>query len=137
MSRFLHANLRVSDIDRSLVFYEALGFERRGRLQLDGVYNIYLGLPGDGDVLELNVNATRSDPVDPGSGFGHFGMAVDDLDRFLAGLASAGIAPETPPFHPQGRTEFRICFLVDPDGYRVELIDGEFPTPQDAAPAAS
>lgn len=47
--RFVHTNVRVRDIDASMRFYEALGFERRGRLQFEGAYNIYLGLPGDGD----------------------------------------------------------------------------------------
>ncbi len=49
----------------------------------------------------------------------------------LASLASEGIEPEKPPYHPGGREEFRICFLADPDGYRVELVDGTFETPQD------
>jgi lactoylglutathione lyase len=48
--------MRVRDIDASLRFYEALGFERRGRLRFEGAYNVYLGLPGDGDTLELTVN---------------------------------------------------------------------------------
>ena len=43
----------------------------------------------------------------------------------------AGIRPESPPYAPDGRGEYRICFLADPDGYRIELIDGPFPTPQD------
>jgi catechol 2,3-dioxygenase-like lactoylglutathione lyase family enzyme len=60
-------------------------------------------------------------------------LGFDDLDGLLAELAEAGIEPEKPPFAPGGRDEIgRICFVADPDGYRVELIDGgEFPTPQD------
>jgi lactoylglutathione lyase len=129
--RFVHANVRVRDIDASLRFYAALGFERRGRLQLDRAYNLYLGLPGDGDLLELRVNEDRVEPYDLGDGYGHVALAVGDLDAMLARLAAAGIAPERPPYHPGGRTEVRICFVVDPDGYRVELIDGAFETPQD------
>jgi lactoylglutathione lyase len=49
----------------------------------------------------------------------------------LERLAAQGIAPEKPPYHPGGRTEYRICFVADPDGYRTELIDGELVTPQD------
>jgi lactoylglutathione lyase len=129
--RFVHTNVRVRDIDASLRFYEALGFEPRGRLQFDGAYNVYLGLPGDGDTLELTVNEGREEPYDLGDGYGHVALEVEDLDGLLERLAGQGIEPEKPPYAPGGREEFRICFVADPDGYRVELIDGEFRTPQD------
>lgn len=132
--QFVHTNVRVRDIDASLGFYQALGFERRGRLQFDGAYNIYLGLPGDGDTLELTLNEGRAEPYDLGTGYGHVALAVEDLDDLLARLAEQGIEPEKPPYAPGGREEFRICFLADPDGYRIELIDGEFQTPQDPDP---
>ncbi len=134
--RLAHTNVRVRDIDASLRFYEALGFERRGRLQFDGAYNIYLGLPGDGDTLELTVNEGQEEPYDLGDGYGHVALEVDDLDGLLARLAEQGIEPEKPPYAPAGREEFRICFVADPDGYRVELIDGEFDPPQDPEPGS-
>jgi lactoylglutathione lyase len=129
--KLVHTNVRVRDIDASLRFYDALGFERRGRLQFDGSYNVYLGLPGDGDTLELTVNEDRDEPYDLGSGYGHVAVTVEDLDGLLERLGEQGIEPEKPPYHPGDRSEFRICFVQDPDGYRIELIDGEFPTPQD------
>ena len=115
-------------------FYELLGFERRGRLVFDSAYNVYLGLPGEGDALELTVNVGRAEPYDLGDGYNHIALTVDDLDALLAELAKDGIEPEKQPFHPGGRPEVgRICFVQDPDGYRIELIDGgEFRTPQDA-----
>ncbi len=127
----MHTNIRVRDIDASLRFYGALGFERRGRLQFKGAHNVYLGLPGDGDTLELTVNEGRDEPYDLGSGYGHIALAVEDLDDLLERLAAQGIEPEQPPYHPGGRAEFTICFVADPDGYRIELIDGDFATPQD------
>ena len=132
--RFVHTCVRVRDIDASLRFYEALGYERRGKLQFDGAYNIYLGLPGDGDTLELTVNEGSTDPYDLGNGYGHIALAVEDLDALLAKLAEQGVEPEKPPYAPGGREEFRICFVADPDGYRVELIDGDFKTPTDPEP---
>ena len=134
--QFVHTNVRVRDIDASLRFYEALGFEQRGRLQFDGAYNVYLGLPGDGDTLELTVNEGREEPYDLGTGYGHVALEVEDLDELLARLAAQGIEPEKPPYAPGGREEFRICFVADPDGYRIELIDGDFATPQDPDPSA-
>ena len=129
--KFVHVNVRVRDVEASLRFYEALGFERRGRLQFEGAYNVYLGLPGDGDTLELTVNEGREEPYHLGTGYGHVALSVEDLDGLLARLAEQGIAPEKPPYAPGGREEFRICFVQDPDGYRIELIDGPFTTPQD------
>jgi lactoylglutathione lyase len=130
--KLVHTCMRVRDIDASLRFYEALGFERRGKLDFGSAYNIYLGVPGDGDTLELTVNAGQDEPYDLGNGYGHVALTVDDLDGLLARLAEEGIEPEKPPYHPGGREEYRICFVADPDGYRIELIDGgAFPTPQD------
>jgi len=130
--QFVHTNMRVRDIDASLRFYEALGFERRGRLSFETAYNVYLGLPGDGDTLELTVNEGQDASYDLGDGYGHIALAVEDLDGLLAKLAEEAIEPEKPPYHPGGREEYTICFVQDPDGYRIELIDGPtWPTPQD------
>jgi lactoylglutathione lyase len=129
---FMHTCLRVRDIDASLRFYGALGFEPRGRLNFESAYNVYLGLPGGGDVLELTLNEDRAEPYDLGDGYGHMALVVDDLDATLARLAAAEILPERAPYAPGGRTEYRICFVSDPDGYRIELIDGSFQTPQDS-----
>ncbi len=119
----VHTCVRVRDPEASVRFYEALGFERRGRLSFETAYNLYMGLPGDRDALELTVNVGREDPYDLGDGYNHIAVTVDDLDALLASLAETGVEPEKPPFHPGGREEYRICFVADPDGYRVELIE--------------
>src|SRR4051812_49283238 len=130
--KLVHTNIRVRDVDASLRFYEALGFERRGKLDFGSAYNVYLGLPGDGDTLELTVNVGQDEAYDLGTGYGHIALTVDDLGALLARLAEQGIEPEKAPYHPGGREEFTICFVQDPDGYRIELVDGgEFRTPQD------
>jgi len=133
MKKVVHTCVRVRDIDASLRFYEALGFERRGKLQFKTAYNVYMGLPGDGDTLELTVNEGREEPYDLGDGYNHMAITVEDVDATVAELAEHGIEPEKPPYHPGDRPELGpICFVQDPDGYRIELIDGgEFPTPQD------
>jgi len=133
-AKLIHTCVRVRDVEASLRFYEALGFERRGRLEFETAYNVYLGLPGDRDALELTVNRDRSEPYDLGDGYNHVALTVDDLPATLAALREAtGVEPEKPPYHPGGREDLPlIAFVRDPDGYRIELIDGAFATPQDA-----
>jgi len=105
-----------------VAFYEALGYERRGKLQFETAYNIYMGLPGEGDDLELTVNIGREEPYDLGDGYNHIALTVDDLDATLAELAGQGIEPERPPYQVREGGS-RICFIRDPDSYRVELIE--------------
>ena len=132
-SSFVHTCIRVRDPEASLAFYEALGFERRGRLNFESAYNIYLGLPGDGDRLELTVNVGREEPYDLGDGYNHIAITVDDIEATLARLAGVGVQPEKPPYRPGGRDDLPlIAFVADPDGYRIELVEGSaFQTPQD------
>ena len=114
--RYVHTCVRVLDEDRSVAFYEKLGYERRGKLQFETAYNIYMGLPGDGDTLELTVNRGRDEPYDVGTGYNHMALVVDDLDALLAELSTQGIEPERAPYAPGGRPEIgRICFVQDPD----------------------
>ena len=129
----VHTCVRVRDVDASLRFYAALGFEQRGRLNFESAYNVYLGLPGDGDRLELTVNVGREEPYELGDGYNHVAVTVEDIDAALGRLAAIGVEPEKPPYHPGGNESLpRIAFVADPDGYRIELIDGgAFPTPQD------
>jgi len=131
----VHTCVRVRDPEASVRFYEAIGFELRGRLNFATAYNVYMGLPGDGDRLELTVNVGREEPYDLGDGYNHLAVTVADIDAALATLAGLGVAPEKPPYRPGDRDDLpRIAFVADPDGYRVELIDGGvFETPQDGA----
>ena len=133
--RYVHTCIRVRDPEASVRFYRALGFEPRGRLNFESAYNIYMGLPDDGDVLELTVNRGHDEPYDLGTGYNHMAVAVDDIHAALAELDGIGVAPEKPPYHPGERDDLpRIAFVADPDGYRIELIDGgRFDTPQDPA----
>jgi lactoylglutathione lyase len=132
----VHTCLRVRNPEASIAFYRVLGFEVRGRLNFESAYNVYLGLPGDGDRLELTVNVGREEPYDLGDGYNHIAVSVEDIEATLAAFAAIGVEPEKPPYQPGGRDDLpRIAFVADPDGYRVELIEGSrFETPQDPAP---
>ena len=120
----VHTCYRIAEIERSVAFYEALGFEKRRELPIrDEAVNVFMGLPGDGDRLELTYNFDVPEGgYDVGSGYGHIAVTVDDLDATLARLGEHGIAPERPPYRVREGGS-RICFVRDPDGYRVELIE--------------
>ena len=133
MPSYLHTCYRIGDIDRSVSFYEKLGFEERRRMDIGTeAVNVFMGLPGEDPVLELTYNH-GVDSYDLGTGYNHIALTVDDIDATLRDLAAIGVEPEKPAYHPGGNEALpRIAFVADPDGYRVELIDkGAFPTPQD------
>ena len=122
MSQLIHTCYRIGDIDRSVEFYEALGFEERGRLPIrDEAINVFMGLPGDDPRLELTYNF-GVDSYDMGTGYNHIAVTVDDIDQALQNLAEKGIEPEKPPYTVRDGGS-RLCFVRDPDGYRIELIE--------------
>jgi lactoylglutathione lyase len=124
-SRYLHTMLRVTDPDRSRAFYEALGMEfrrespivRNGELEAT-LY--FLGFPGQEEELELTFNHDGS-TYDLGTAYGHVAIGVDDLEATLASLAEQGIEPEKPPYQVREGGSW-LCFVKDPDGYRIEII---------------
>jgi lactoylglutathione lyase len=127
MAKYLHTMYRITDPERSRTFYETLGFEFRRDLEIvrDGQHeatNYFFGMPGEDAELELTHN-TDGRSYDLGSGYGHIAIGVDDLDATLAGLAEQGIQPERPPYQVREGGSF-LCFVRDPDDYRIELIGG-------------
>jgi len=123
MPELIHTCYRVTDPEKSVSFYEALGFEKRREMPIrDEAINTFMGLPGDGDRLELTYNF-GVDSYEIGTGYGHIAVTVDgNLDDVLAQLKGQGIEPERPPYTVREGGN-RICFVRDPDGYRVELIE--------------
>ena len=118
----IHTCYRITNIDRSVAFYEALGFEDRRRMPIrEEAINVFMGLPGDGDRLELTYNF-GVDSYEIGTGYGHIAVTVDDIDQTLSRLKEQGIEPEREPYRVR-EGGARICFVRDPDGYRIEIID--------------
>ena len=120
----LHTCYRITDIERSVAFYRALGFEEIRRMPIrDEAVNVFLNQPGDGDSPRLELTHNFGvDRYELGTGYGHIAITADDLDATLAQLATQGIEPESPPYTIREGGS-RICFVRDPDGYRVELIE--------------
>jgi lactoylglutathione lyase len=126
MTSFLHTMVRITDPDRSRAFYEALGFtfSREMDIVRNGekeATNYFFSLPGADNVLELTFNHDGRS-YDMGTGYGHIAVGAPDLDGTLAQLATQGIEPERPPYTVSDGGS-RLCFVRDPDSYRVEIIE--------------
>ena len=126
MPRYLHTMVRITDPERSRAFYEALGMELRRELPIvrDGdleATNYFCGFPGQDEELELTFNHDGRS-YELGTGYGHVAIGVEDLDATLARLREQGIEPEREPYRVREGGS-RLCFVRDPDQYRVEIIE--------------
>ena len=126
MAEYLHTMLRITDPEKSRAFYEALGFTfsrdmdivRNGELEAT---NYFFSLGDRENVLELTFNHGGR-AYELGDAYGHIAIAVDDLEQTLGELKQQGIEPEREPYRVREGGSL-ICFVRDPDGYRVEIID--------------
>jgi lactoylglutathione lyase len=122
VSSLIHTCYRITEIDASVAFYEQLGFAELRRMPIgDEAVNIFMGLPGDGERLELTYNH-GVDSYELGSGYGHIAITVADIGATLGALKAVGIEPEKPPYRVREGGSL-LCFVRDPDGYRIELIE--------------
>jgi lactoylglutathione lyase len=118
--------VRITDPEKSRAFYEALGFKfsrdmdivRNGEVEAT---NYFFSMGGNENVLELTFNHDGR-TYDMGDAYGHIAIAADDLDESLSRLKEQGIEPEREPYRVREGGS-RLCFVRDPDGYRIELID--------------
>jgi lactoylglutathione lyase len=123
--RILHTMLRVGDLERSIAFYtDVLGMKLlRRRDFADGRFTLAFvgfGPESEGAVIELTHNwDTQS--YELGQGFGHVAIEVDDAYAACAQIKAKGgvVSREAGPMK-HGTTV--IAFAVDPDGYKIELI---------------
>jgi lactoylglutathione lyase len=126
MAEYLHTMLRITDPEKSRKFYEALGFTfsrdmdivRNGEVEAT---NYFFSMGDHENVLELTFNHDGR-KYDLGDAYGHIAVGVDDLAQTLAELKGQGIEAEREPYRVREGGSL-ICFVRDPDQYRVELID--------------
>ena len=124
MPELIHTCYRVADLDRSIAFYEKLGMEEVGRIPIrDEAVNVFMNIPGDGDMPRLELTYNHGvDSYELGTAYGHIAITAENLDSTLEQLATQGIEPEKPPYSVREGGS-RLCFVRDPDGYRIELIE--------------
>ncbi|EMA26089.1 MULTISPECIES: VOC family protein [Haloarcula] len=115
-----HTAICVSDLDRAMEFYDALGFEETNRFTLDGVENVYLGRDGDGD-LQLRYDPGRTTPIAPNrADVDHIAFTVDDVEATFETAIDAGAAPVLEPTEIDAADAF-AAFVEDPEGYTLEF----------------
>ena len=117
-SRFLHTNLNVTDLERSLAFYQkALGLREVKRKEApDGSF--VLAFLGDGETdyqLELTCLKDHPQPYALGENESHIAFRVADRD------AAHALHQEMGCICFENR-EMGLYFIEDPDGYWLEIL---------------
>ena len=119
--RTLHLGLRVADLDRSLAFYTALGYEIVGEVpETDLGHLTMIKLPGD-EFVAIELVHEPHGPTVGGNRLSHLVIQVESMDVTLSELAARGVAAEAPT-SPDGSADFQTTWIVDPDGDRIELV---------------
>ena len=123
--RILHTMIRVNDLEESIRFYcDVLGMKLlRKKDYPSGRFTLAFvgyGPESEGAVVELTYN-WDTHQYDPGSGFGHIALGVENLHKTCETLRSQGakIVREPGPMKHGGS---EIAFIEDPNGYKIELI---------------
>lgn len=124
MAKAIHSMIRVLDEKKSVDFYRlAFGLEVAERLDFETFTLIYLSNEESEFELELTINKDRTEPYALGDGYGHLALSVDDLDAEHQRAADAGLNPgKIVAFNRDGALLARFFFLVDPDGYKIEVL---------------
>jgi lactoylglutathione lyase len=123
VAKAIHMMIRALDEQRSLDFYgRAFGLGIAQRVDFEDFSLIYLANPESEFELELTVNRDQAEPYDPGTGYGHMAVSVDDLDAEHARFVAEGLEPDPLKELTHGDFSARYFFVTDPDGYRIEVL---------------
>ena len=123
---YIHTCYRILDPARSEDFYvNKLGMKKLGEMDLGSATNLFFAMEEDASspMLELTHNHDRTEHYDKGDGYAHVAFTVDDLEGTVSGLKDQGVKVTLEPktLTADGH-DYRIAFIEDPDGYKVELV---------------
>ena len=124
MAKVIHSMIRVLDEKKSTDFYRlAFGLEVAERLDFETFTLIYLSNEESEFELELTVNKDRTEPYVLGDGYGHLAFSVADLDAEHQRATDVGLNPgRIVAFNRDSILLARFFFLIDPDGYKIEVL---------------
>lgn len=124
MAKTIHTMIRVMDEKASCDFYaNAFGLAVADRLDFDTFTLIYLSNTESNFEVELTVNKEQKKPYDPGDGYGHLAVSVDDLDTEHKRFTDLNLNPrDIVDFNRDGALLARFFFVQDPDGYQIEVL---------------
>jgi catechol 2,3-dioxygenase-like lactoylglutathione lyase family enzyme len=124
-----HVVLKVSDVQRSLAFFEGvLGLRLERIFEELGVYQVRCGA----NLIDLQVlKAGESLPPAESRGLDHVCISVDgEVDAVMAALEAAKVTIVRKPVEVYGARGFGTSiYIADPDGYVIELKFGYCVTP--------
>ena len=121
--KFLHAMIRVKDVEKSLEFYQKLlSMTIAKKKRLDDCELIYLEDEEHTAQIELTVNdEIPKEGYVNGNAFGHFAFSVDSMEKFTEKLHALGYEYFYEPYVVFSGT--KIAFVKDPDNNEIELIE--------------
>lgn len=117
--------LNVTDIDRTIAFYELLGLTTTSRTEIPQAYEAILESPVDGGKLQLAEQKDQDGPLRMGSMWKLY-VNTDDCQALYDAAIGAGHTAVVPPMRLD-RWPVTIAFVGDPDGYQVELVQRHDP----------
>jgi lactoylglutathione lyase len=112
--------INVTDIDKTIAFYELLGLTCTSRTEIPQAHEAILEQPGKGSKLQLAQQHELGGPLDMGSMWKLY-VYTDDLDGVYGAATAAGFPSLLEPQHLD-RWSVVVAFVGDPDGYQVEIV---------------
>ena len=113
--------INVTDLDRSVAFYEALGLECTSRTEIPDAFEAIVENRDKGSKLQLAQQKHHEGAIDMGSAFWKLYVNTEDIDSTYRRSLEAGATVISEP-QDLDRWPVTIAFVGDPDGYQIELV---------------
>lgn len=114
--------INVTDLERTVALYEALGLECTSRTEIDHAYEAIVEHPGKGSKMQLAQQKDQDGPIEMGSSLWKLYVNTDDIEGVYAAALAAGATSVSAPERME-RWPVTIAFVADPDGYQIELVE--------------